>query len=425
MSRKVFFSFLGTNDYVDCVYQSASGEKSRVVKYVQSALIESFCCEWTESDIALIFTTDEAIEKNWEQLRIEVQSHIPVKNVPIPTGKNVDEIWEIFKIVFDSIEDGDELHVDITHSFRSIPLLVSSLLQYAKFLKNITVCSISYGAFETLGSAHDVKEKIPNPDDRIAPIFDLTPLSLIQDWSAAANDFICFGSPLQLCKLTHANISPILAETRGQDETARELNRLNIKIMELSLMIKTNRGKDIIAGTVQKDILKILDKLEQKMIAPLDPILKQLEKSVTNIFKEENEIANMLAAVEWCIDKQLIQEGLTLLQEGIVSLVLGNADYCNRDKRTFVSGYLQANKDFDENRNNKLSDETRSELRCRIDNLHHIKELKRDYAAIAATRNDINHAGLKSDALKGERFEKKLKEYYQNVRKFFQKGSEH
>ncbi|MDR0753771.1 MAG: TIGR02221 family CRISPR-associated protein, partial [Prevotellaceae bacterium] len=241
MNRKIFLSFLGTNDYVECVY-SYKDYHSAVVKFVQSALIDMCCKEWGKDDEILIFTTEEALNKNWEKLGQECKARISMKNIDIPNGKDEEEIWKIFEIIYNQLENNDELYVDITHSFRSIPLLASSLLQYAKSLKNISVQAIYYGAFDTLGNARDIKIRIPNPTDRIVPIFDLNAFSKIQDWSVAANDFICYGNTQRLCELTANDIKPVLSQTQIENKAARNLNALNKKIKEVSLNIRTNRG---------------------------------------------------------------------------------------------------------------------------------------------------------------------------------------
>ena len=71
MPRKVFISFLGTNNYVQCRYD-INGVVSVPVRFVQEALIEHWCKEWTEQDRILIFCTSKETtgengskEMNW------------------------------------------------------------------------------------------------------------------------------------------------------------------------------------------------------------------------------------------------------------------------------------------------------------------------------------------------------------------------
>ena len=64
MARKVFVSFLGTSNYLPTRYE-LGGKKSPVVRFVQQALIEMLCADWTADDRILIFYTEESRRRNW------------------------------------------------------------------------------------------------------------------------------------------------------------------------------------------------------------------------------------------------------------------------------------------------------------------------------------------------------------------------
>ena len=416
MARKVLISFLGTSNYMECKYSYKSNQ-SRVVKFVQSALIQLCCSEWTENDRIIVFTTEESL-RNWESLRKECSVQVQFENRMIPAGKNEKEIWEIFQIMFDVLSERDEVHVDITNSFRSIPLIASSLLQYAKFLRNISVGAVYYGAFDALGSPRDVAEKLPDPEDRIAPVFDLTAFSKIQDWSIAANDFIGFGNTVRLNQLTDKDISPVvLRETKEQNKAASELKELNEYIEELSLNIRTNRGEKLIKGESSANIIKILGTLEQNLIKPLNLILTNLKHSVEKIHKKPNDKENMLLSVGWCIDKQLIQEGFTILQEGIISFLM--EDYHDDEKRKFVSGFLNkynpdnkyCSDNFDKGRF-KLRDRDCEYLKKNLEERKNIEKWSKVFKELTRFRNDINHAGMRDNSMSAKEFADKLKELY-------------
>jgi CRISPR-associated Csx2 family protein len=412
MDRKVFISFLGTNNYTECIY-SFNSDKSPVVTFVQSALINIFCSDWTENDKIYIFTTEEALE-NWKKLQSEWNVNTPFENVMIKSGKNETEIWEIFQSMFKVMLEYDELYVDITHSFRSLPLLASSLLQYAKFLRHISVKAIYYGAFETLGNPRDIQNRIPNPNDRNAPIFDLTAFSEIQDWAAAANDFIRFGNSSRLNQLTKDDINPVLRLSEGKDEVASNLKKLNDNIDKLSLNIKTNRGRNLVEGTELDNIVSILTSLKQDLITPLNPILDELKNSIKSIFKGKGNRENLLVSVQWCIDKQLIQEGFTLLQEGILSYFL--EDYLSEAKRTFISGFLNhySKNDFDQTKY-ILENSNKDFLITHLKSFNNISEWSSIFSQITEIRNDINHAGIRSNPLAANKFETKLNDLFKKA----------
>jgi CRISPR-associated Csx2 family protein len=422
MGRKVFLSFLGTTEYKECLYIHKE-QPNHPVYFVQYALAEIECATWGINDKVLIFTTQEALTNNWTKL----QSNWPLKNVMpenimISSGKTENEIWKIFQKIYDVIEDEDEIILDITHSFRSLPMLATVLVQYVKFLKSVKVLGIYYGAFETLGNPKDLEERIPNVSDRKVPIYDLTAFSVIQDWAVASNNFINFGNAKELVQLTSQYLNPILKNAEGSNEVASQLKQLSKQIDELCLIIKTNRGRSIIQGTIPKQVQNSLEQLEYNLIAPLNPILQQLKKSLDNIGIKDSEAGNMINIVQWCIDKELIQEGITLLQEGIVSCILSEykQTITNDDKkvREFVSGYLNTKTGYEsfDNKRFELSDAIVEELSVYLTNTHQIDEWAKLFVRINNYRNDINHAGMRPNPMKAREFKDKLIECYSKTK---------
>jgi len=181
----LYLSFLGTNDYLPCTYEYRS-ERIANVRFVQEATIRMNCMDWQNQDRVVIFTTQKAFRQNWKDdghRNPETGEKIPVqgletciKNIEgrfsldqqlIKDGSNEKEIWEIFTQVFESIRDGDEIIFDITHAFRSIPMLAIVVLNYAKIMKKASLKGIYYGAMESLGSLSEAR-KLPL-EKRIVP----------------------------------------------------------------------------------------------------------------------------------------------------------------------------------------------------------------------------------------------------------------
>ena len=66
--RRVYISFLGTNDYVECIYEC--GGISTPTRFVQETTLGMFSKDATTDDHGFIFVTDEARKKNWEDNEI-------------------------------------------------------------------------------------------------------------------------------------------------------------------------------------------------------------------------------------------------------------------------------------------------------------------------------------------------------------------
>ncbi|MFA0746189.1 TIGR02221 family CRISPR-associated protein, partial [Fervidibacter sp.] len=101
-----------------------------------------------------------------------------VEFVEIPEGRSEQELWEIFDRVASVVSEGDTILLDITHAFRSIPMVVFAVAAYLRRTKSVTIEHIVYGAFE----ARDGNNR--------APIFDLTPLLDLLDWISGADFFL-------------------------------------------------------------------------------------------------------------------------------------------------------------------------------------------------------------------------------------------
>ncbi len=449
MSRKIFLSFLGTNDYVECNYykEKENGPRTKIenVKYVQEALIPLFCRDFSERDIYCFFLTDAARQVNWEndglfnketqkndkankglkQRLLEMKLPAQIETASIPEGFSTEELWAIFEIVLSKISEGDEVHFDITHAFRSLPLLGLALLNYAKAVKNIKVQGIYYGAFEKMGRSYEVKNM--NLKDRNAPVLDLRSVSALQDWTTAAFDFIEYGRSKKWRNLTQTYIHPILKETRGQNEEASRLRAINGIVEKMEWALTTNRGQQLLEE-IQFDRLKsLLREASQSgdFIKPLLAIIKKLEQKVEG-FTDKDPL-HWLKSARWCAQHQMYQEGFTQLQEGILTWICLQLqsedtyyDWQKEAPRKLISSALNLIERKEPEEKWKLGNEEDIE-RCRLlvknELLGAVAPL---YRNLTNLRNDINHGGYTENTKPGT-FSQKLREFIGKTEELIQK----
>jgi len=114
--------------------------------------------------------------------------------VCIPYGLNRKEQIQIFSRLgdlFSQINPQDEIVLDVTHSFRSLPLFATSVIQYFKSLsKDIKFEKVYYGMLEAM-----------NEFDKIAPIIDISTAIELQQWTTAAYSFKEYGKGQLLADL--------------------------------------------------------------------------------------------------------------------------------------------------------------------------------------------------------------------------------
>ena len=101
-------------------------------------------------------------------------------------GMNELEIFENFNLIIqiqDQLKDGDEVYLDITHSFRSNAFWMFLVMNYLTDVedKKITVKAITYGMLEA-------------QKEGVAPVVDLNAFYKILQWIKGANNFKNYGN---------------------------------------------------------------------------------------------------------------------------------------------------------------------------------------------------------------------------------------
>jgi len=416
MNRKIFLSFLGTGNYLNCNYDEINN-----CKYIQEALIKKYCINWGKNEAIYIFLTKEAEEKHWKELKqtidwLNIQAQlIPIKNVP--SGKSEEEIWEIFKIVFNCLKDKDEIIYDITHSFRSLPMLGMTLLNYAKFLKNVTVNGIYYGAFEVIGNNIDIGNM--EIEKRNAPIFNLTEFSNLQDWSVAADNFVNLGNAEKMSEILLQYSMEKLKETKGKDKEAEKIKHLANNLTKIISYIKAVRGNELIEMKELKIIKLLINEIREHSnykTKPLIPLLFKIEEKLEDF--KANCISNGFVAVKWCIEHNLIQQGITLLQEFVVTYIALNLNlnYISKLDRELVKSALHIvyrelpEKDW------RVEEKDKSRLK-QIMSSTYANNFATSFKKLTDFRNNLNHAGFSNDVIDMQKFKDHLTLSYNDIQK--------
>lgn len=430
MARKVFISFLGSTNYGRCRYFKEDFISDNM-RYIQIATLDYLQTieEWGEGDIAYILLTEGAEKKNWDN-----NGHQDFQNVPIiqpglrdclaakaypfkietvkslPDGNNEAEIFEIFDQVFEVLQPNDELYFDITHGFRYLSMLVLVLANYSKFLKDIKVKAITYGNYET-------RIKMEGDDNQTsffkAPIIDLLPLSLIQNWTYAAADYLRNGKSDRFVELATDYKVSIFQGTRAGDRANAKLIESIAKNLKLTTEdFQACRGPEILEGKHVSNLKNNLSNLKETSIKPLKPLAKKLDsafKSFDSIDKNSNSLQfwNGIEAAQWCWNHQLYQQAAVILQENIVSFFCHRyqLDMVEVEERKLVNmafifaGALN-NKDTSEAKMAEIQNSIESSPGLKLlmdDSLINDKTLYDAFGILTTERNDINHNGMRKD----------------------------
>jgi len=233
--------------------------------------------------------------------------------------ENIKQLFAIEKI----LNNGDEIFIDITHGFRSMPIVLVGVLNFIidHLKKNIKIAKISYGMFEV---SHEM--------DGNTPIVDLDILLELQENTKASHEFTEYGNAYMYSELLKA-IDPSMSRILLDFSTAKSLNHLK-KIK--GLISQLNGLKFVKLSEIQK--LTIPRIVENFLIR---------FKSAKDDSQYQFEIA------KWMFDNKQYGYSYIILTESIISktvenLIKNNHSKIekmqkNKEKRDFAKSRIENN----------------------------------------------------------------------------------
>lgn len=443
MARKVFISFLGFSNYRECMYYKDNFCSSNI-RFIQEATLDYLQTldTWTKNDVAYILLTEGAKAKNWidnghrnpktneiiEQIGLETS--LKQKNYPfqietiedLPDGKNEQELFDIFRRIYEVIQAGDSVFFDITHGFRSLPMLALVLINYTKFLKNIDVKSITYGNYEAREELHDAGGNIFMK----APIIDLLPLSGIQDWTFAAADYLKNGNADKFTDLSRAyKISLFKGFKTGNKDEAIDIDSLTNSLKAVTDDFQTCRGKNILSSKNISALKKKLKQFDKTVIEPLNPVVRKLEDAFSTFEEttdEKGNLKNGLEAARWCMNNNLFQQAATILQECVVTLfcVRYSLNISSEIERKLINGAfakcekLNSTNTTIEEKEAILKEIEGNTVTQKLINDKQISEkvIYEAFSMLTTERNDINHSGMRLQPHSSDTIRKNIKKAF-------------
>lgn len=219
------------------------------------------------------------------------------KVILIKYGITEEEIKENINIILglqQYLNNDDELIVDVTHSFRSLPLFIMNLLIYLQNVspKHITISHIHYGMLEISRELGYV------------PILDLRTMIDVNDWITGAYAFSMFGNTYkisQLLEIENKSVAPIL---RGFSD-AMNLNYLYPMQTELQKL----------SGIRNKEYKTELPKLI------ISPVVNQFIDTFTVKSVNHNQSHFQLKLAEWQLRHKKYGQAYLTSNDALISFV--------------------------------------------------------------------------------------------------------
>lgn len=257
------------------------------------------CCDNANNESELVIPNKKKLEA-----AIGTDAHIEL----IRYGLNKYELDENAKIILGLekyIEQNDELIVDITHSFRSLPLYLMNLLIYLNNVsqKHISITHITYGMLDI------------SRDLGYTPVVELNNILEINQWITGAYAFKEFGKGYQIAKLL------------GYDENdSSKKNPEGKVIKEFSDVM----GMDFLYGI--KKQANSLSGIKNKEYGPIAQIL--IPQVIDDICKKFNILDNdkycdskkQLIVAKWHFEHMNYSSAIIDILESLISKIIEICD---------------------------------------------------------------------------------------------------
>lgn len=311
MSR-VFLSFLGLGskqekaeqyDYRKTTF-ALNEFKSQETKFVQVAELEIL--GMNNFDKIIIVATQKSYDTHYEDITSELKNLGETNITPLIIEEDMspEGQWKWFEIILDNIDYGDELTIDLTHGYRSIPIVFSTAVNFLQKARNITLNAVYYGAYE--------KNK------GLAPIVDMKDFYVINEWAEAVSRLIEDADARKMAVVAQKtgtfqagelNDKRLIKAFDDLTDTVRnvDINDVGVKARKAIQIIKE---KEENAAITSKILLKlVMDKFV--LVATEEPLTGQYDKPY---FELQLQIISLL------LGHRLFMQAYTVMREFIGSI---------------------------------------------------------------------------------------------------------
>lgn len=380
-------AFLGNKPYAETTY--VWNERRKTTRFSVCA-----CVDFLKPDEIAVFLTKEAREKTFADFKVEM---IPfsgvIKDIDIPLGATQDELWEIFNTINDAVAEGETIAMDVTNGQRSLPMLALLTAAFMKTARDVSVEHLLYGAFD-VGSTQG---------QGVTPMFDLSAMLGLLDWSVAADRFIRSGDSRDMGALLKDFSAQVKKDGNYErsaiqralplEDAAHSLNR-TADALFLLRPYSAMREIDIL----KKNFWRIFNSgMAENQMSPLYRLLEKIDRSYSKLGNAEPEKEDADAAARtleqerqlifWYYEHGHLMQSISLAREWLISWVMyrdGKLNLLNRKLR----------EDYYEKQINEFAhNEKRWQGTDFIGAFMNGKTFHDLWHEVTGIRNDIAHAG--------------------------------
>jgi len=310
----VFLSFVGlgflnhkTSQYgYDITTYKLNGKESNKTEFIQVAEIQILGAQ--SFDRIIIVATQKSHDTHFGKLESQL-IQIGAKNIShliISEEMAPESQWKWFEQVLDLIKRDDKLTIDLTHGYRSIPIIFSTAINFLQKAKNITLKAVYYGAYE--------KNK------KLVPIIDMKDFYIINEWAEAVSRLVEDADARKLAEISRKapefQVKELADESliksfEALTNTVRnvDINNVDDKAnTTMKLVEERIRDASVTGKILLKMVINKFDSLSTK-----EPVSGKYDKAYFHI---QLEIISLL------LDHKLFMQAYTVMRELIGSIGL-------------------------------------------------------------------------------------------------------
>ncbi len=351
------------------------------------ALVEFFQPE----RLHLFVTGDALNHSHYKEIEAKIGSILDT--VVICDGNSESQLWDIFQKVTDTVQAGAEVIFDITHGFRSLPLVVFLAVAYLGQAKRINLERVVYGNFEA-------RDKRTNR----TPVFDLTSFVVLLDWLTGVNALRQRDDAEQLADLLNSRHNACWKNNNDQipeNFKPRKLQNLGHSLRDLSSALQLARPIDVMkqASCLKTKLTEARPEVQQ-LAKPFAVLLQDIESEYNPYAIAQPEhltresMLLQLTLIRRYASRGLVMQTVSLAREWLVSLAMLNQD----PEHWLIRAYREAaasglNMMANNMRPSQKATQHHPDSLQTI--LPHDGEIVRSWNEIRQLRNDIDHCGMR------------------------------
>lgn len=333
----------------------------------------------------LFLVTPETVEASSDiQSQFKKAGYHNLETIRIPHAEDEESIFQIVLTLTDAVAEGEQVILDVTHSFRSLPFVYFVTLLFLHAFKGVSIEGIYYGSFEE--------------GRKTNPIVDLTSLFSMAFWFHAVQTFRETGSVQPLYDIVSREASRII-QRKEEEEIAHKLSALKVPLQNLGLSISfclpIEMGMDVEQLLQKLDFKSDKGSYEGLLALVFQEISDELKefalssKKKDEILLTQEELLREYKIARWYNHHGNPDHTLIILGELMISWMIKV-----RDMRDWL--------DYNNTRHrargilNGMSMRSRKDIGP--DNI--IKEIGSRWNSIGSQRNEFAHAGFRKDVVR-------------------------